>query len=82
MIKNPIHNFKLFTMLQEQSVKDFIEVVQKCRLAQQKFYMLRTSGNLQLAKRWEHLLDIELANIKKEIIIEDTKDSIQGTINY
>lgn len=67
-------------MLPEESIKHFIEAVQNMRTAQQRFFMIRTSGNLNTTKKWELLVDKELIQLKNDLNLVMKVDSTQGKI--
>jgi hypothetical protein len=67
-------------MLPQESIAHFVSAVQKMRTAQQRFFTMRTSVNLNTAKKWELLVDIELTNIKKELSLQETPEPTQGKL--
>lgn len=67
-------------MLPEENLKHLISIVQNLRTAQQRFFLMRTSTNLNTAKKWEQLTDQTLSQLKRELNLQDQKDSKQESL--
>lgn len=50
-------------MIPALPLKEFAELVQRMRLAQKKYFQVRTPDNLRTAKALEKQVDFEISNI-------------------
>lgn len=64
-------------MLPEETIVNFVSMVQNLRTAQQRFFMQRTSGNLNTAKKWEKLVDHQLTLLWQDLNKLPEKDATQ-----